>query len=289
MTEAPAPLGGRHDAHLRGRHRRRGRGATVGLVAMGMAAASTIGLDALVAPPAGAAWIPPLKGSWDIQFNGTIDTNVPGVTMYDLSLSSTSAATAKALHAVGKRLTCYLSVGTYESWRPDAARFPAAVLGKPLGQWPGERWLDINSAVVRSIMAARLDQAKALGCDAVDPDNMDVFEQDSGFKVTDANQIAYNTWLAAGAHQRGMAVFLKNDDAQAARLAGSFDGAIVEQCLVYSSCDAFRPFTAAAKPVYEIEYTTNAEKACIDRRRRGFMTITKHLALDQWRIPCPIR
>jgi hypothetical protein len=62
--------------------------------------------------------------------------------------------------------------GSYEEWRTDAASFTASVLGTPLDGWPGERWLDIRSPVVRGIMEKRIKACKDKGFLAVDPDNV---------------------------------------------------------------------------------------------------------------------
>ena len=66
---------------------------------------------------------------------------------------------------------CYFSAGSSEDWRPDFGDFLASDLGAPLGNWPGERYLDIRSANVRAIMARRMQMCKDKGFVAVDPDN----------------------------------------------------------------------------------------------------------------------
>jgi hypothetical protein len=44
------------------------------------------------------------------------------------------------------------SGGTFEEWRPDAADFLPADKGNPLGDWPGENYINILSPNVRQIM-----------------------------------------------------------------------------------------------------------------------------------------
>ena len=39
------------------------------------------------------------------------------------------AEVVAALQAQGSRVVCYISVGSWEDWRPDADQFPAAVIG----------------------------------------------------------------------------------------------------------------------------------------------------------------
>lgn len=108
---------------------------------------------------------------------------------------------------------------------------------------PGERWLDIRRIdLLGPIMGARMDLAKTKGCDGLEPDNVDAYENDSGFKLTDSNQIAYNTWLAQQAHSRDLSVGLKNDVDQVKELVDHFDWTLNEQCWQYNECDTLEPF-----------------------------------------------
>ena len=82
---------------------------------------------------------------------------------YDIDGFENSAAEVASLHAQGKRVICYVDVGTAESFRPDYSSFPASVLGRSNG-WPGERWLDIRRLeVLEPIMAARFEMCREKG------------------------------------------------------------------------------------------------------------------------------
>ena len=70
-----------------------------------------------------------------------------------------------------------LVTGSYEVWRPDVSNLPAGVLGKNLSDWAGERWWDLRSSEVRSLMQSRLDLCKSKGFDAADPDNVNAYLQ----------------------------------------------------------------------------------------------------------------
>src|SRR5581483_2160182 len=121
----------------------------------------------------GAYWKPTAGLSWQWQLTGKIDQTVD-VAVYDIDGFDNDAATVKALHDKGRKVICYLSVGSYEDWRPDASKFAAAVLGNDYPGWPGERFVDIRAKALRDIMAARFDICKQKGFDGVEPDNMDV-------------------------------------------------------------------------------------------------------------------
>jgi hypothetical protein len=135
-------------------------------------------------------------------------------------------------------------------------------------------------------MEARLDLCKAMGFDAVEPDNLDGYQNSSGFPLTAADQLAYNRFLADAAHSRGLSIGLKNDLDQAAELLASFDWALDEQCFQYSECDKLAPFTTAGKAVFEVEYELDPSSFCPQARAMGFMSMAKSLTLDPARGIC---
>lgn len=237
--------------------------------------------------PAVSWWKPPAHLAWQIQYSGPVDPSATPADAYDIDGFDATAATVAAIHARGMKAICYFSAGSVEDWRPDSAQFPAQAVGNPLDGWPGERWLDVRQiAALEPIMDARLDMCAQKGFDAADPDNVDGYANDTGFPLTAADQLAYDRMLAADAHARGLAVALKNDLDQIPDLVGSFDLAVDEQCHEYAECDALAPFTAAGKPVIDVEYAISHDAACSDAAARGFMTARKHLALDAWIDPC---
>ncbi len=60
-----------------------------------------------------------------------------------LDAFTATAGQVARLHADGARPVCRLRVAVWEPHRPDAARFPSAVLADHLGLF-GDRWLDIR-------------------------------------------------------------------------------------------------------------------------------------------------
>ena len=112
------------------------------------------------------------------------------------------------------------------------------MLGRGNG-WPGERWLDIRRlSVLEPLMATRFDMCRDKGFDAVEPDNMDGYRNSTGFPLTAHDQLAYNRLIAELAHERGLAVGLKNDLDQIPELVGDFDFAVNEECAEYDECAA---------------------------------------------------
>ncbi|MBV8197773.1 MAG: endo alpha-1,4 polygalactosaminidase, partial [Candidatus Eremiobacteraeota bacterium] len=166
-----------------------------------------------------ARWIPAADESYQIQYTGKLDLRVPAA-IYDLDGFDTPVSVVTQLHSRKRRAICYMDAGTWENWRPDAKMFPKKVLGEPVSHWPGERWLDVRqTAILDPIMGKRLDICKEKGFDGVDPDNIDGYTNDTGFPLTAAEQLTYDTWIAKAAHQRGLTVDQKNDNGQVKELS----------------------------------------------------------------------
>lgn len=226
---------------------------------------------------------------WQIQYVGDIETDVPAE-VFDLDMFETSAALVSALHAQGKKVVCYINVGAWENWRPDKDLFPSEVLGKPYAGWPGERWLDIRRIdLLAPIMRARLNMCRAKGFDGVHADNMDGYQNDTGFPLTYADQIRYNRWIAQQAHARGLSVGLKNDPDQVADLRYNFDWVMTEDCIDEGWCEMVLPFKTLGKPVIAVEYTDTGmslTRMCAEARRLGINALLKHRNLDAFRRTC---
>ncbi len=225
-----------------------------------LAALAVIGIPyELATASAGTIWQPTSDTSmtWNWQLQGTVPTNT-NVQMFDIDGFDNTAATVAALHAHGTIAVCYIDFGTAENWRSDYSEFPASVLGNTNG-WPGERWLDIRAssgalAIIEPIMTARMEMCVQKGFDALEPDNIDSYENNPGFPTTAADQLTYNEWIANTAHSLGLSVGLKNDNDQTAQLEPYFDWALDEQCNQYSECNTENVFTQANKAVFNAEY-----------------------------------
>jgi hypothetical protein len=198
--------------------------------------------------------------------------------MYDIDLFDSSASIITSLHQKGRAVVCYFST-QYEDWRSDAKDFTSSVLGSNLDDWPGERYVDIRSTVVRNIMKGRLDLAVSKGCDAVEPDNVDEYTNSNGLGITAADQISFNSFLAQEAHARGLSIGLKNDLDQVKSLEKYFDWALNEQCNQYGECDMLTPFVTAGKAVFGVEYSGSASSFCPKLVQKQFSWLLKDLSL----------
>lgn len=230
------------------------------------------------APSSRGRWVPRPAMTWQWQLSGPVDTSVDAE-VFDIDLDVPDAVLAD-LTRRGRRLICYVSVGAWEEFRDDAGAFPAEVLGAPNG-WPGERWVDIRRLdVLGPIIERRFDRCAARGFDAVEPDNVDGYANDTGFPLTYTDQIRFNRFIAEAAHARGLSVGLKNDVEQAADLEPYFDFAVNEECVAFAECRLLAPFFSAGKAVFHAEYSVSLDEMCRATSGLGFSSILKSPDLD---------
>jgi len=242
-------------------------------------------------PQSASSWWHPAVGlTWQWQIgNNDIDTSIEA-DVYDIDLY-VEQSIIDELHAKGRRVICYMSVGSWEDWRPDKDMFPPVVLGKDYEGWPGEKWLDIRQLdKLAPIMRARLDLCKAKGFDAVEPDNMEIHTNGTGFPITYEDQLKFALWLADESHKRGLAIGIKNAQDQVKDLVEHFDFAITEDAFYYGWAEQMSPFIKSGKPVFAAEYTdmnVDFAAACEWGTSNGFSFILKHRQLDGWVKTCP--
>ncbi len=242
------------------------------------------------AETAGTRWIPTAGESYQIQYDGKLDLSYDAK-IFDLDMFDTRPQIVAKLHAMGKRVMCYIDVGTWENWRPDAHEFPKSVLGHKDGHWAGERWLDIRqTSTLEPIMAARYDLCKHKGFDGVDPDNLDGYQNKTGFPLTYGQQLTYDTWVAKAAHDRGLTVDQKGDNDQVNDLVKVFDFAVVEQCYAQGWCHQFDVYTNANRLVVDVEYFHNRQRflhrACPEAAQNHDTALLKKLELTAWILTC---
>jgi hypothetical protein len=261
---------------------------------------------AVVTPPAGS-WLPlgtkTAGWAWQWQLTGTVNETVLDASsnpnkMYDIDMFNATSALISRLKAKGIYVVCYVESGDWGSGRPDAGDFAPAILGRNLDGFPDEKFININALdspagptgkTLRQIMTARLTLAKSKGCDGIEPDLDDLHTYNTGFTITQANQVAHNKFLIDAGHALGMSVGLKNGpDATG---AGSFttqmfnagaDWALSEECNQFNECDGYTTFIQGGRAVFQVEYLDNqgtpyngANGTCARNIAAGFDGIVK--------------
>lgn len=240
-------------------------------------------------------WQPKVNTTWQIELRYPLKDTSYDAEVYDIDLYDNPKSMIKELQGMGRKVICYFSAGTMENWRDDKDEFEKEDLGNTLEDWPNERWVDQNSENVREIMAKRLDLAREKGCDGVDPDNIDAYDNDNGLGLTEEDATDYVTFFAGQAQARNLSIGLKNAGAIIPKVLPYMQWSVNEECAEYDECDVYDAFTEAGKPVFHIEYpkgqdtnnnnTLSAKKiayACDAPGTRNFSTIIKNMVLDDW-------
>ncbi|KAF2209424.1 glycoside hydrolase family 114 protein [Cercospora zeae-maydis SCOH1-5] len=244
-------------------------------------------------------WKPTVGQSWNIQLASVPPSsaaNDNAYSIWDFDMAAASSSLIESFHAEGRRVICYFSAGSVEKYRSDSGEFPKEAVGKVMDGWPDENWVDIRNSKVRDIITRRIGEARSKGCDGVDPDNIDGYQNDSGFDLTEDDAVNFVRFLSQTAHKAGLAYGLKNgDNALVVRVVEYSQWVINEECVHYNECDIYKPFVEANKPVFHIEYPNDAQKlpidafrkqCCTDPDARGFSTLVKQRELTGWTTTC---
>ncbi|KAF3290275.1 hypothetical protein TWF132_007067 [Orbilia oligospora] len=237
-------------------------------------------------------WRPTAGETWQITLIHPPNNTDENVAAYDIDLFDNSLSFIASLKSKGYKIICYFSAGSYEDWRSDAKNFTKKDYGEAMDGWEGEWWLDTNSENVRNIVSNRIALAQSKGCDAVDPDNINGYQNPTGFNLTEDDAISFLKFMAEEAHGRGMAIGLKNGGAIVDDVVEYMDFCVQESCVAYDECGPYRAFLEYNSPVFHLEYPdeskmTVAEMCSPDNGAQGFSTLIKHLILDDWTEYCP--
>ncbi len=210
-----------------------------------------------------------------------------------LNIPTGASPVVQAIHAAGHYSICYANAGSFQLGWPDNANFNPADYGNKahryqLRGFPDEWWLDVRgfknyvagnnstltgaAADIATQLNKRFQWCKLEGHDALEPDNLDGYTNRSasgarggGWGLTQAQDAGFERWIAYNAHADGLAVFQKNDDANASVDQPLFDGVISEECNAFAPppCGGpggtWTPYLNAHKPVLNAEYIEDGE------------------------------
>ncbi|KAK5653202.1 hypothetical protein OQA88_9100 [Cercophora sp. LCS_1] len=236
--------------------------------------------NAITPPP---SFTPGVK--WQIEIQNTISTKAPlkptDALVWDIDLyhavRNPSVIPYIRSTIPGATIICYLNAGLaqtsdcdYPLWRGSPS------LGKPYSpEFPDEYWIDIRNDTAVAQIKSRITLASEIGCDGVDPDNIDGYGDDdpTGFSLSAPDYIAFIRSLAAHAHTltttRGHTLLIgqKNGPDLTPSIAPFLDFAVLEDCKGLTGGDNFCSIFAEhyinkGKPVFSIEYPSSLGAGC---------------------------
>lgn len=141
-----------------------------------------------------------------------------------------------------------------------------------------EALLDISTepkrAALIAIVGGWMEECRADGYDAVEPDNLDSYTRAAG-RLRREDAVAFARLLVDRAHALGLPIAQKNT----VELVGAvpFDFAITESCQTYDECDTYADHYGRA--VLDIEYDDASFAAACAKTDRAWRVIRRDLDL----------
>lgn len=258
----------------------------------------------------------PIEWQWELDHALSLTSNsdmgydettysgapAPDPTVYDIDGIDNPASTVSALHALGDKVVCYIEtgdIGNYYSASEEglsstyfAQLQSAGDLGNQQQGYP-EYYLNINAPSTLTIIEAMISQqCAAKGFDAVETDNDETWQYDTGFSISETQDESYMAAIANYTHSLGMAWFLKNpDDVGDPSFSDAMyplaDAVITEQCNQYQTCADLGDFIGH-KAIFNAEYVpTTAASFCPADNAANFNGVLFDVNLDgDTRVPC---
>lgn len=211
----------------------------------------------------------PMRWDWQIQVDAnhplTQRTGSAAVDMYDIDGFNTTASTVSTIKTTWvantyahPHVTCYLDLGTWEDFRPDAQAWTFGagsvpqLVGNVLGNYSNEHWIDVRGiSAMNTLVQNRIEQQCASkGFDTVEIDNIDGWDAvtKSGFLLTMEDAEAWLADLANRIHNLGMTVLWKNEPYLTYWALPRFDGVLNEECYHYKECTAVQDAGTMTNP-----------------------------------------
>ena len=211
----------------------------------------------------------------------------------DIDAFSATPELIANLKAQGKTVIAYLSVGSVENYRPDANDFPQSIIGNEYDGYPDEKWLDIRKIeLLAPVMEARFNMIKSKGFDGIEPDNMNGYQNNTGFDISEEDAIAYSRWLIEESHSRGLSIGQKNSEELIPNLYDEFDWILTEDAFVDDFYEELTPFISAGKAVFLVEYTDRISlenfqsQICPEAISRNYTAVLKNRDLTDVTFYC---
>jgi hypothetical protein len=241
----------------------------------------------------GSCWKPTIGMDWLWQLScdtaGTcanLDVKVP---FYVIDAMGNPASTVAAIHKRGEHAYCYVDIGSWEDKRADASKFPESVLGKTYIGWPHERWLDIRQLdILGPIMVARIKVCVQKHFDGVQFDNVQDWDNPTGFPITAAESAYYMAWMANQSHAMGLSTAWENAPTNVAVVQPYFEALIFESCYRFHFCQQSAPMINAGKWVGGVEYNPALKDMsfCSTYAKDQMVGAFRLRALKSYRVPC---
>ena len=245
--------------------------------------------------------------TWDWILDGDL-TTPPVVDYLDLDGFDAPAGYVAAANANGTQTICYISAGTLENWRSDKKAFKKLdrkqrangrppIIGDKYPEWPGERWLNFKRhKVFLKLMVKRMKMCRDKGFALIEFDNIDGYDNETGFNIRKRHAVRYAKALAKKATKVGLVPVHKNATDLVNKLEPYYGALLLEDCALYDFCGDAARYRSAGKPVFDAEYPEGWDdegkafdlaSVCAVTNAADISLIVKNLDLDNPVQRCP--
>lgn len=238
-------------------------------------------------------WQPKAGVTFDWCLDDLKNSDTFTAEVVDVDAFTTTAQQVAALHAQGKKVIAYISAGTIEDDRPDINLLPKEVIGQVYPEWPKERWLDIRQREkLRPWLNSRIDRIISKGFDAIEPDNLDSYSNETGFDISINDTKLYCDFLIKLAHDKGLGIGQKNVPELSVEYSKKFDWVLTEDAFDQKWENDVKPYIAQNKPVFAVEYTDQTSQStftntvCPKAQNLKYSAILKKRELNKWVYTC---
>jgi len=208
---------------------------------------------------ANALFHPNQNMKWNIAL-GEKHFDVSGEDADVVEIDFNSLDLIKSLHKAGKKVICYFSGGTIEKWRYDYNDYfkHDGLVRESYDGWDDEHIVDYRKESIKPLLKERIRRSKERGCDAVDVDNVDLYQvkkvKNWSNPISRDDAIKFTSWLGKTAHEIGISIGLKNCLDIVDVVGKYYDFAISENCNKRSECHWYKNYLKTGKPVFGITY-----------------------------------
>ena len=238
-------------------------------------------------------YVIPVGKSFEWRLDSLSNNYNTNADVIDIDAFSATPELISNLKLQGKVVLAYLSVGSLENYRPDVDDFPESVIGHDYDGYPDEKWLDIRRIdLLGPIMEARIDMIKSKGFDGIEPDNMNGYQNETSFNISEEDAIVYSRWLIEKAHSRQLSIGQKNSEELIPRLFDEFDWILTEDAFVDDFFEELTPFISAGKAVFLVEYTDRIsseefqDQVCPQATSKNYSAVLKNRDLTNISFYC---
>ncbi|QNK63493.1 endo alpha-1,4 polygalactosaminidase [Pedobacter sp. PAMC26386] len=239
-------------------------------------------------------WKPKAGISFDWNLEVANQSDVYTTDVVDVDAFETTKEMVTALHAKGKKVIAYVSVGTLENTRTDGNLLPVEVIGNIYPEWPEEKWLDIHQLdKMKPWLINRFTMIQKKGFDAIEPDNIDGYSAtNTGFSISLDDTKKFCDYIITLSHQMGLGIGQKNVGELAIDYSSKFDWALTEDAFNQGWQDNMKPYIIQNKPVFAVEYTDQTDQQffssviCPKAKAMKYSAILKKRHIDKWVVFC---